>query len=262
MSSTLAEQIAWSLDAKPQLLPVMPELLADLWELGTSAEEVVSALRSAGVKPGDTALDLGCGKGAVSVALATLGLQVEGVDAFPAFVEAARALAADREVESRCTFREADMREVLGTTAQYDVVLLLSVGPISGDHRTTIEDLRRLVRPGGFIVIDDVFIEDGAMHHPADESYATHADMLNQLTAFGDRLVEEVLYVPEHTRTVNRRNTDLIRQRATRLKARNPALSGLLDEFVATQELETQLLGGEIREAIWVVQHTTKEDGR
>ncbi|MCH8913065.1 MAG: class I SAM-dependent methyltransferase, partial [Planctomycetes bacterium] len=38
MTEELDEQIARSVDATPELLPFLPELLADIWALGASAE--------------------------------------------------------------------------------------------------------------------------------------------------------------------------------------------------------------------------------
>ncbi|MDH3457649.1 MAG: class I SAM-dependent methyltransferase [Gemmatimonadota bacterium] len=237
-----------------RLLPVLPDLLIDLWELGTSSVQIVSALQSIGVKPESRVLDLGCGKGAVAVALADrLDLQVEGVDAFPPFLQSARTLAREYGVSSKCHFRQDDIREILGQEGQYDAVLLLSVGPVSGDHRQTIAGLRTLVRQGGYIVIEDGFLADGIAALPGADGYAGRSETLRRLTAFGDELVRQVVCSADETRSLNERNTDLIRQRARLVKARHTDLTELIDEYVARQERETQLLGTDLICAIWVL---------
>lgn len=248
------ESVARAMETDVRLLPVLPSLLIDVSELGPSSEQIVSALQAVGVAPGALVLDLGCGKGAVAVALAErLGLRVEGVDAFPPFLESARALAKERGVASRCRFRKGDIRELLGKEGQYDAVLLLSVGPVSGDYEQTISGIRTLVRKGGHIVIEDVFLADGAAQLLGVDGYADHAETLRRLTASGDQLVREVRSSAEETRSVNDRNTDLIRRRAHLVRASCPDLTDLLDEYVARQERETQLLGTDVVCAIWVL---------
>lgn len=255
MNLDLNESVAHAMETDVRLLPLLPDLLADLWELGPSAEQVVAALQSVGVEPDASVLDLACGKGAVAVALAEqLGVRVDGIDAFPPFLQAARALAAERGVSHRCRFTQGDIRQLLGQEQQYDVVLLLSVGPVSGDYEQTIAGLRTLVRPGGHVVIEDGFLADGVAPPSPSEGYAAHAETLRQLTASRDRLVLEVICPGDHTRAVNQRNTALIRQRASRVRAHHPALAHLIDAYVAKQERETQILGTDVLCAIWVVQ--------
>ncbi len=255
MHDDLAEQVAWAMETEVALLPLLPALLADLHELGTSADEIVTALKDAGVQPGAYVLDLGCGKGAVAVALAEhLGVHVEGIDAFVPFLEAARALAAKRGVSNRCNFREGDLHAFLGQPGSYDAVLLLSVGPVSGDHHKTVANLRTLVRPGGLIVIDDGFLAEGTAPIPEYEAYVGHAETLRRLTVAGDLLVMEIISDAEETRALNERNTDLIRQRARTLKARHPDLSNALEAYVARQELESERLGTTLICATWVLQ--------
>ncbi len=254
MTLNLDESVAQAMEADVRLLPLLPELLTDLWELGSSAEQVVAALESVGVAPGSTVLDLACGKGAVAVALAEqLGARVEGIDAFQPFLQAARTLAAERGVAHACRFEQGDIRNLLGQEAQYDAALLLSVGPVLGNYEQTMAGLRRLVRAGGYIVIEDGFVADGVRHLPGAEAYAGHSETLRQLTVCRDVVVQEVICPTEQARAVNRRNTDLIRQRAPRVRADHPGFEQLIDEYVARQERETQILGSQVQCAIWVL---------
>ena len=254
MTLDLDESIAQAMETDVRLLPLLPELLADLWELGPSAEQVVAALESVGVGPDSTVLDLACGKGAVAVALAEqLGVRVDGIDAFQPFLQAARALATERSVSQRCRFEQGDIRKLLEKEGQYDVALLLSVGPVLGDYEQTIAGLRRLVRPGGYIVIEDGFLADGVTHLPLAEGYSGHSETLRQLTACRDVVVQEVICPTEQARSVNQRNTDLIRQRASLVRASHSDFEQLIDEYVARQVRETQILGTDVLCAIWVL---------
>ncbi len=257
MTVDLDESVAYAMEADVRLLPLLPELLTDLWELGPSAEHVVAALESVGVGPDSTILDLACGKGAVAVALAErLGVRVEGIDAVQPFLQAARALATERGVSDRCRFEQGDIRNLLGQERWYDAALLLSVGPVLGDHEQTIAGLRSLVRAGGYMVIEDGFLAGGVAPLPLAEGYAGHSETLRRLTAHGDIVVREIICPAEQTRSVNRRNTDLIRRRASLVRASHPGYEQLIDEYVARQERETQILGTDVLCAIWVLRRT------
>lgn len=259
----LERSIARAMETDVRLLPYLSELLADLWELGTSSGHVITALQTAGVASGATALDLGCGKGAVAVALAErLALRVEGVEGFPPFLEAARGLAEERGVSSSCVFRRGDIRQILrcgGDGERFDVALLLSLGPVSGDHQKTVGELRNLVHPGGLVVIDDGFLADGVEELVGAEGYAHHDETRRRLTAWGDELVVELVSSSEQTRALNEKSTELIRKRARRLAKERPDVAPLIDQYVARQEHETRVLGTELICATWVLR---RDDSR
>jgi SAM-dependent methyltransferase len=237
-----------------RLLPLLPELVADLQGLGSRPDEIAEVLRAAAVPDGASVLDLGCGKGALSVTLAErLGARVLGVDAFPPFLEAARALASARGVADRCTFREADVVEVLRGQAAHDAVLLVSVGPLLGDHRRTLEGLRRQVRPGGLVLIADGFLAEGIEALSGYEGCSSRASTLFELAAFGDVLVREIVTPPAETRAENDHYTALIRARAEGLRRAHPNLVPLLDAYVARQEHEVAEIERGFVCATWVL---------
>jgi SAM-dependent methyltransferase len=69
------------------------------------------------------ALDLACGRGTTSVWLASLGLDVCGIDISPVALEKARRLAAKYELNDRCRFRLADLDLGLPSSPPADLVV-------------------------------------------------------------------------------------------------------------------------------------------
>jgi SAM-dependent methyltransferase len=106
------------------------------------------------------ALDLACGRGASSVWLATLGLEVCGVDVSPVAVDRARHLAAHCEVSARCRFQVADLDLGLPASPPAEVVLCHMFRDRSL-YRPSIERLKE----GGLLAIA-VLSEVGAQPGP------------------------------------------------------------------------------------------------
>ena len=97
MKKNLQKSVAQSLEINSTMLPFVPDLLRGMWALGCSPRIVVDLLRPLGLPASSTRiLDLGCGKGAITVRTAEeLGFQAIGVDACEAFLKEARHKAAE-----------------------------------------------------------------------------------------------------------------------------------------------------------------------
>jgi SAM-dependent methyltransferase len=230
-----ARQIAAALDATPELVPYLAELLADLWELGSSPPLIASWLGELGLPRGSSVLDLGCGKGAVSLTLARdLGFQVHGVDLFAPFIGEARARAAEWRLTSRCRFETGDLKEVIRTAEGYDVVVYASVGALGRLDRC-VGALRGGVRSGGYLLIEDGYLTPGAAPAAGSGNLADHEESLRRLTVHGDVLLREQALDPTEMRAIDERYIRSISARAEALAKARPVDADLVRSYVERQ---------------------------
>lgn len=137
-------------------------------------QEVVFLVEALGLEPGMAVLDVGCGPGRHSLALARRGITVEGVDLSPEFVRLATEAAAAEDLPA--TFRELDVR-LLEADGRYDAVICLcqgGFGLLGGDDEEDV--LRRIAaapRPGGSLALSAFsaafairWLEDGEEYDP------------------------------------------------------------------------------------------------
>ena len=156
MTDDLEQSLADSLETRKETLPYLPELLVDLWTLGSSPKLVVDMLESLKLPESFTrVLDLGCGKGAVAITLAKeLGFTALGIDANAAFLKEA-----ERKAE------EENMRRTLigsGDRSQRIRTYNFPQNRVT-DHRInlTLYALRDVLEGGLDPVIDRLMEYDG-----------------------------------------------------------------------------------------------------
>lgn len=97
-----------------------------------------------------TVLDIGCGPGHYSIALAALGAKsVLGLDFAQSMIEIAQQKAADAGLEAVCEFRTGDFFE-LDESVQYDYVILMGFMDYMPDAEEVISKALRLTRKACF----------------------------------------------------------------------------------------------------------------
>ncbi|RJP80220.1 MAG: class I SAM-dependent methyltransferase [Candidatus Zixiibacteriota bacterium] len=249
------QSIAYTLGATPEVMPYLGRLLADLQALGSSPSLIVDLLRPLGLPPDSRVLDLGCGKGAVALEIAQrLGFQVEGVDGFRPFIQAARRRAKRLRLSGLCRFECADLRDVFRRPETYDVIVLAAIGPVLGDMAQTVGTLRQRVRPGGYLVLDDGFLDPGEGTVPDSyTAYLPYRETVAQMTSFGDRVIHERIFSPDEIRATNAAIYAKIRRRAASIIRRHPAAAEAIQEYLRGQEDENLALETRVRSALWVV---------
>ena len=134
------------------------DLFAPLYDLEHSdfTDDIEMYLNFA-VRCDGPVLELGCGSGRVSVALAKAGFDVTGIDESAAMLALAREHAADAGVAGRVRFEQCDVRR-FAIAEQF----ALAIYPLNGFlHLTTGEDqhvalsnIRQALLPEGLLVVD------------------------------------------------------------------------------------------------------------
>ena len=115
--NNLEKSVTNSLDGKNEnLYPYFSYLLQDLWEIGASPAVIIKLLKNhADPENLLQVLDLGCGKGAVSIQLAQhFNCHCLGIDAYSDFIESADEYAEKHQVRDKCTFKVGDIMRILG----------------------------------------------------------------------------------------------------------------------------------------------------
>ena len=283
-----AERMSAALEMPSELLIHLPELLQDLTSMGCTLEPMLHLARMAGAGPSHRVLDLCCGKGAASIALASeLGCRVVGVDLFYPFLREAREAAEEAGVGHLCAFMAADALAYLGggeemlpdppvpdpgavklpdadaapgelpatdlvslsplsggctqpvaRPGEFDGVVLAAAGAVLGGYGETVERLRRVVRPGGWILLEEGYLPEGfsGILPPGYRHCLPREEAVTALTSHGDRLVEELLVPRGVVAAFNRTTTSLIKRRSEEVAARDPRVAEGARAYAREQE--------------------------
>ena len=123
------------------------------------------------------------------------------------------------------------------------------------DDRPCVESLRACVRSGGYLVVDDGFLAEGVRSKPeVYEDYLPYEETVARLTAYGDRLVGEVIASVSERDQDNQRVTERIRRRAEGLVEKHPKAADRIRWYVENQERECRILEEIHVPAVWLLQ--------
>jgi ubiquinone/menaquinone biosynthesis C-methylase UbiE len=127
-------------------------------------------LDEAGIRPGDTVLDFGCGPGSFSVAAARLtgpSGRVYACDIQPlaaSFIQRKAAEAGVANVAFLCAGRDTGL-----AAESVDVVLLYDVLHMLSEPAAVLTELSRILRPGGLLSVSDHHMEEVRIRSVVEE---------------------------------------------------------------------------------------------
>lgn len=119
---------------------------------GTALTE--AALAHCFLAPGALVADVGCGRGASLALLTRRGLAPIGVDPSP------HLLAEARRHDHKAALVQATAEAVPFRASTFAAVLCECVLSITRDPRAALGEMRRVLAPGGFLVLTDLYLRD------------------------------------------------------------------------------------------------------
>ncbi len=103
--------------------------------------------------PGSKVLEIGCGAGFLSVALAQRGLRVQAIDPAEAMVELARRHAVESGTAELLSLAVGDVSALTFEDGCFDLVIAIGVIPWLEQPESAIQEMARVTRPGGHIIL-------------------------------------------------------------------------------------------------------------
>ena len=257
MTNETIEKLARSLTAETiELLPFLPYLLQDLWELGSNPEDIIKLIKMhMPISKDSKILDLACGKGAVAIRIAqSLGVKVFGFDIIPEFIDYANQKAKELNVNSLCHFACSDANDIINIEKNYDCVIFAAAGNILGTPRETLIKLLKTIKPQGFILIDEAYLLDNSNNEDIkykNYKFITREKWHHLFRDSGLRLVEEI--------TCNENfdfdsDNKAIAKRADELIVKHPEKRNIFLSYIQSQLNECRDLENSIAGVSWMLQ--------
>lgn len=124
---------------------------------GRAAPKFLKAIQICGIKPGDNVLDIGCGRGDLTLALAARGARVTGVDYSASAIEIAKQAVARLLPESRKNVKilRSDAACLGFADQTFDHVFMMDIAEhlYPGQLQACFRECRRTLKDGGKLIV-------------------------------------------------------------------------------------------------------------
>lgn len=228
-----------------ELFPHLPYILQDLWSFGADPETMQKLIADHIKEEKLKVLDLGCGKGAVSIPLAeSLKCEVTGIDAIPEFISEAILYSKKYGVQDLCRYEVDDIREAIKSTKGFHVVILGAIGPVLGNLQETLTRLKTVLNRPGYVLLDDGYLEDDSK--AAYTRALRKSEFYRQIAAAGYHIVQEDLFTKADIEEYDLFVLNSIRKRVHELIIRHPEKKELFLGYLKTQEEETDVMENQL----------------
>ena len=255
MNKTLEESVSDAMELPDTaLIKYLPYIMQDFWEIGSSPEEIIKVIKKYKTDFSNlNILDLGSGKGAVSIKLASeLKCKCLGIDAIEDFVFYSKYKSKEYLVSALCDFETNDIRTRIKTLGKYDIIILGAIGPVFGNYHETLIQLKPHLDDQGLIIIDDGYIEDDCKKE--FPNILRKGEILRQINNAGMQIIDTVTIneIPDINEQYDNEYKNL-EKRCLELAEKFPKDKDLLIKYIEEQKEEYRILSDEIIPAMFVI---------
>jgi len=259
---TLDESIVTAMELPDiALIKYLPYILQDYWEIGSSTEEIIKVIKKYKTNYSSLdVLDLGSGKGAVSIKMAVeLKCNCFGIDAIDDFVAYSNYKSKEYLVSDLCWFETNDIRTRIKTAGKYDIIILGAIGAVFGNYYETLSQLKPHLNDNGLIIIDDGYAEDDCKKD--FPNVLKKSELIAQINNAGMKLIDEVT-VNEIPTIHENYETEFknLQKRCIELAERFPEDKESFFKYIEEQKEEYRILSEEIICAMLIIKQ--KNNGK
>ncbi len=247
---TIEESVATAMDFNQnvEIIPFLPYILQDFWELGTPSQIVINFVQKHCKNYSKlNILDLGSGKGAVSIKLAVaLNCNCHGIDGIPEFIEFSKIKAQEYGVSKYCFFEFGDIREKIEELYNFDVIILGAIGQVFGNYYKTLKILQKHLTTEGIIIVNDAYINDSMnFQHP---EILHREKILKQTEQANMEIIDE--NIDKTTNSVE--EFENLKKRCNELIKKYPEKTSLFENYIQSQAEEYDVLENKIIGSVMV----------
>lgn len=116
---------------------------------------VLARVDGLALAPGSRVLEVGCGAGFLSVALAQRGLRVHAIDSAESMVELTRQHAIESEIGDLLSVQVGDVNALAFADDSFDLVVAIGVTSWLEHPELAIQEMARVTKPDGYVILTD-----------------------------------------------------------------------------------------------------------
>jgi ubiquinone/menaquinone biosynthesis C-methylase UbiE len=114
---------------------------------------VLDWIENLSLAPGSRVLEVGCGAGFLTIALARRGLQVFAIDSTEAMIAQTRQHAEESGVSESLSLAVGDVCALTFEDCSFDLVIAIGVIPWLAQPQQAMQEMARVTRPGGYVIL-------------------------------------------------------------------------------------------------------------